>query len=58
MGFKRATIGVSDERNERLYHRLGFSEKVKDCYSDPCDLDENMRPKPDDDGYLLLSKTL
>ncbi|MBR0451970.1 MAG: GNAT family N-acetyltransferase [Oscillospiraceae bacterium] len=56
-GFRYATIGVSDERNERLYRRMGFTEEKKMCYFDPCARDENMQPQPDE-GYLLLSKTL
>ena len=55
MGFLRATIGVSDRRNEELYRRMGFDRKIKDCYFDPCAVDGNMRPKPDE-GFLLLSK--
>ena len=58
-GFQRATIGVGpdEEQNIRLYHRLGFTEKIKDCYSDPCAMDENMNPAPDE-GFWLLSKEL
>ena len=56
-GFRRATIGVSDERNERMYRRMGFDTKVKECYSDPCARDEKMQPEPDE-GYALLSKEL
>ena len=45
-GFIRATIGVGrdDERNLRLYRRLGFSKTVRECHYDPCGMDENMRP--------------
>ena len=57
-GFRRATIGVSEERNKELYRRMGFSTKVKDCFFDPCARDENMRPVPDEEGYWLLSKDL
>lgn len=57
MGFKRATIGVDDARNERLYRRMGFVTKVKDCRVDPCARDESMRPVEDGD-YILLSKEL
>ena len=56
-GFRYATIGVSEERNERLYRRMGFTKEIKTCYSDPCARDEDMQPIPDE-GYLLLSKTL
>ena len=58
MGFRRATIGVDDSRNEALYRRLGFITDVKPCYFDPCARDENMQPEPDDMGYLLLAKEL
>ncbi|MBR6308031.1 MAG: GNAT family N-acetyltransferase [Lachnospiraceae bacterium] len=56
-GLSMATIGVdsTEEKNIRLYHRLGFTEKVKDCFEDPCDVDENMRPKACE-CYLLLKK--
>ena len=59
-GFERATIGVSasEEQNIKLYYRLGFTNKIKDCYFDPCARDENMQPEPDDEGYWLLSKEL
>ena len=57
-GFLRATIGVSDARNEALYRRMGFSVRVKGCYFDPCARDRNMRPESDVEGYLLLSKNL
>ena len=59
-GFRRATIGVgSDEpANIRLYHRMGFTEKIKDCYYDPCGLDENMQPVYEEEGWWLLAKEL
>ena len=57
-GFRHATIGVGDDRNEALYRRMGFSVKVKVCYFDPCARDRDMRPEPDREGYLLLSKEL
>ncbi|MBR5967790.1 MAG: GNAT family N-acetyltransferase, partial [Lachnospiraceae bacterium] len=57
-GFKKATIGVGpdEERNIRLYRRFGFTEKVKDCFVDPCAVDENMQPKPDEGFWLLLKE--
>lgn len=57
-GFLKAQIGVSDERNRRLYTRLGFTETVRICHTDPCARDENMRPQRDEEGYLLLAKKL
>jgi len=56
-GFRRATIGVSEESNERLYRRLGFNEKIKDCFIDPCAMDADMKPERDE-GFILLSKDL
>ena len=57
-GFCRATIGVDEERNRRLYHRLGFTTKVRDCYIDPCAMDENMLPAYDEEGDRLLVRKL
>lgn len=56
-GFRRATIGVDDARNERLYRRLGFLQTVKTCDLDPCARDAYMRPLPDP-GCLLLAREL
>ena len=58
-GFSSVTIGVdeTEEANIRLYRRLGFTTKIKDCYSDPCDVDEQMHPKPCS-CFWLLSKEL
>lgn len=54
-GIKTVTIGVgeTEEANIRLYHRLDFLEKIKDCYVDPCDVDENMQAKPCETFWLL-----
>ena len=59
-GFRRATIGVGPEKPEniRLYHRFGFTGKVRDCNYDPCGMDENMRPVYEEDTWWLLSKDL
>ncbi len=57
-GYCRATIGADEERNMRLYQRLGFTAKIRDCYIDPCAMDENMRPEKVSKGYCLLSKDL
>ncbi|MCR5767007.1 MAG: GNAT family N-acetyltransferase [Lachnospiraceae bacterium] len=58
-GFTRATIGVGpeEERNIKLYRNQGFVTKIKDCYFDPCAVDDNMLPKPDE-GFWLLAKEL
>ena len=58
-GFRHATIGVGpdEDRNVRLYHRMGFTEQIKDCHVDPCAMDANMNPAPDE-GFWLLSKEL
>ncbi|MBQ6563540.1 MAG: GNAT family N-acetyltransferase [Clostridia bacterium] len=60
MGFRYATIGVaSDEpQNIRLYRRLGFSAKIRDCPEDPCARDENMQPVHEKNAFWLLKKTL
>ena len=57
-GFRRATIGVSDEHNKRLYRHMGFETKIKDCFFDPCARTERMEPEPDEEGYWLLAKNL
>ena len=57
-GFQRATIGASEERNKMLYRRMGFCIKIKDCFFDPCAVDEHMQPQPDEAGFRLLSKDL
>ena len=56
-GFRRATIGAGEERNLRLYRRMGFVTNIKQCFVDPCARDEQMRPEPDA-GFWLLSKDL
>ena len=43
--------------NEELYRRMGFDRKIKDCYFDPCAVDEDMRPLPVE-GYQLLARDL
>ena len=59
-GFKSATIGVAvdEPQNIRLYHRLGFTEKIKDFYYDPCGFDENGRSIYEEAGWWLLIKEL
>ena len=56
-GFQSAATGVSEERNEKLYRRMGFYTKIKDCFFDPCARDGHMRPEPDA-GFRLLAKDL
>ena len=60
IGFRTVTIGVgSDEpQNLRLYRRLGFITKIKDCHYDPCGMDENMQPIYEDTPWWLLKKDL
>ena len=58
MGFKSASIGADDERNERFYRRLGFDKKIKDCFFDPCARDAQMRPETVEEGFVLLLKEL
>ncbi len=59
-GYSNVTIGVgSDEpQNYRLYRRLGFNTKIKDCHYDPCGMDENMQPKYEETVWWLLQKEL
>ena len=59
-GFCRATIGVEpgEKANLRLYGRLGFKEKIKECHYDPCGLDEDMKPVYEEEGWWLLAKDL
>ena len=59
-GFRKATIGVAadEPRNARLYRRLGFDVKVKDCHYDPCAMDEAMRPICEETAWWLLQKEL
>lgn len=58
-GFRAVTIGVdeTEEDNIRLYKSLGFNEKIKDCFEDPCDVDINMKPK-ECNCFWLLKKVL
>ena len=59
-GFKTVTIGVNKDEPEniRLYERLGFSERVKECHYDPCGLDEKGQPEYDGEGWWLLARQL
>ena len=57
-GFRRATIGADEERNVRLYRRLGFTKEIKVCYEDPCARDAAMQPVPEEAGWLLLARDL
>lgn len=55
MGFKAATIGVDETEtdNIRLYKRLGFTEKIKDSFVDPCNVDERQIPNSCGKFWLL-----
>lgn len=57
-GCKTITIGVdaNEPDNQRLYHRLGFTEKIKDCYIDPCDIGENRQPAACPCFWLLAKR--
>ena len=59
-GFKYATIGAEYDKpqNVRLYRRMGFDRKVKDCHYDPCGLDKNEQPLYDETAWQLLIKEL
>ena len=58
-GIQIATIGVdaAEEHNIRLYRRLGFTSKIKDCFEDPCNVDREMKPKASP-CFWLLAKNL
>lgn len=58
-GFSGVTVGVgrTETRNRLMYHHFGFCRKIKDCFADPCSLDENMQPQADP-GFWLLYKPL
>ncbi|MGN1096083.1 MAG: GNAT family N-acetyltransferase [Eubacteriales bacterium] len=58
-GFNIATIGVEEnaEANIRLYERHGFVTRIKDCVIDPCNMDNEMNPRPCP-RFHLLSKNL
>ena len=60
LGFSKVTIGVdsNEPQNIRLYQRLGFLRKIKDCHYDPCGMDENMQPVYEDPAWWLLQKDL
>ncbi|MBQ4511959.1 MAG: GNAT family N-acetyltransferase [Anaerolineaceae bacterium] len=60
IGFHVATIGVgsNEPQNIRLYRRLGFNKKVKDCHYDPCGMDENNQLEYEEEAWWLLSKEL
>jgi len=57
-GFSGATIGVgsSEEVNIKFYHRKGFNVKIKDCFVDPCAVDEDMKPRPCPCFWLLYKR--
>ena len=57
-GFQRATIGADDERNRKLYDRMGFDTMIKTCFDDPCARNENMEPESCEKGFWLLAKDL
>ena len=58
LGYQRISIGVdtTDMANIRLYKRLGFTIKAKECVKDPCDRDENMQPKSCPCFWLLYKE--
>ena len=59
-GFCKVTIGVAGDepQNVKLYRRLGFNTKIKDCHYDPCGMDENMQPLYEEIAWSLLQKDL
>ena len=59
LSFTEVTIGVEEveKANMHLYQRLDFSETIKRCLIDPCDVDSNFQPLYCNE-YLLLRKFL
>ena len=58
-GIQMITIGVdeTEEHNIRMYQRFGFTNKIKDCFEDPCNVDSEMKPKASP-CFWLLAKSL
>jgi len=58
LGYLYATIGVEpvETANLRLYNKLGFTEKVKSIFADPCNVDIDFRPAPCAEYYLLRKR--
>ena len=58
-GVHTVTIGVdeTEEHNIRLYRRFGFSTKIKDCFEDPCNVNNEMKPNACP-CFWLLAKSL
>lgn len=59
-GFRTATIGVAvdEPQNIKLYHRMGFTKKIKDCNYDPCGFNAYGQQLYEEAGWWLLSKEL
>ena len=60
LGFRRVTIGVGcdEPRNQSMYRRLGFTEKIQDCHYYPCGMDDQMRPLYEETAWRLLQREL
>lgn len=58
LNFSYVTIGVEpkEEANIRLYKRMGFTEKLKVLYEDPCGVDEFFLPVKCSECILLRKK--
>ena len=50
LGYQRVSANI------RLYKRLGFTIKVKECIEDPCNRDENMQPRSCPCFWLLYKE--
>jgi len=59
LGYSYATIGVDtgEERNIKLYNKLGFLNKVKSLSVDPFNVDSHSNALPCEE-YMLLKKCL
>jgi len=58
ISFTHVTLGVDEQElaNVRLYHRLGFTEKIKECHYDP--VCRNADGNYEDNHFTLISCTI
>ena len=57
-GIQIVTIGVdeTEDQNIRMYNRFGFTNKIKDCFEDPCNVYSEMKPKASPCFWLLAKR--
>lgn len=58
-GIQIITIGVdkTEVQNIKMYRKFGFTDKIKDCFQDPCNVDNDMKPKASS-CFWLLAKSI